>query len=105
MQLLEFHGQRKVLRERFDAHCRTQATKQALLKKVFGKLPQGRPVVIAFGDAEFKSRRRVQAPTKTIRRLLAKEVTKTGGYLVKVPEFRLVEHLFSICGSAKVPSM
>jgi hypothetical protein len=86
--MLAFYGQRKVLRERFDAHCRMQSTKQAMLKKVFDKLPRGKPIVFAHGSAIFKSRGKVQAPTKTLRRLLAKAAVRSGGYLVQVPEFR-----------------
>jgi hypothetical protein len=88
LHMLAFYGQRKVLRERFDAHCRIQSTKQAILKKVFDKLPRGRPIVFAHGDAVFKSRGNVQAPTKTLRRLVAKAAVRSGGYLVQVPEFR-----------------
>jgi hypothetical protein len=60
-----FYGQRKVLRARFDAHRRSHSAKEAMLKKMFDKLPQGRAIVFAHGDAVFKSRGKPPSRGKT----------------------------------------
>ena len=86
MQLLIFYGQAKFRRNRFDAYVRTQKALAHVCNEVVGL----HPTVIAHGDGDFAAVRRGRrgAPTKMMRRALARAARASGGFLVLVLENR-----------------